>query len=136
MESMFVIMSDPSFTLWERVALGGVLIVAILGLFYAAFLAAEVLGKDQGTDAMRRISQAIRIGANAYLNRQFRAIALLILVVTALLYFTAGQQHIAIGRACAFLMGSIFSASVGFIGMNMAVQGNVRVAAASRTSFA
>ncbi|MBI3322911.1 MAG: sodium-translocating pyrophosphatase, partial [Candidatus Omnitrophica bacterium] len=53
-----------------------------------------------------------------------------------LLYFTAGEQHIAIGRACAFLMGSIFSASVGFIGMNLAVQGNVRVAAASRTSFA
>ena len=136
MESLFTVMNDPSFTIWERVALGGVLITAVLGLFYAAFLAAEVLGKDQGTEAMRKISQAIRLGANAYLNRQFRAILLLILVVTALLYFTAGERYVAIGRACAFLMGSIFSACVGFIGMNMAVQGNVRVAAASRTSFA
>jgi len=136
MESWFVVMADPTFSIWERVALGGVFLVAIIGLLYAAFLAAEMLSKDQGTEAMRKISEAIRIGANAYLTRQFRAIALLILVLTALLYFTAGEQHIAIGRACAFLMGSIFSATVGFIGMNMAVQGNVRVAAAARTSFA
>ncbi len=136
MESIFAVMADPHFTIWERVALGGVLVVAILGLFYAAFLAAEVLGKDQGTEAMQNISRAIRIGANAYLKRQFKAILFLILLLTGLLYFTAGEQHIAIGRACAFLMGSIFSATVGFIGMNMAVQGNVRVASASRTSFA
>ncbi|MBI4388080.1 MAG: sodium-translocating pyrophosphatase, partial [Candidatus Omnitrophica bacterium] len=48
----------------------------------------------------------------------------------------AGEKHIAIGRACAFLMGSIFSATVGFAGMNLAVRGNVRVAAAAnRGSF-
>ncbi len=136
METLFVVMADPNFTIWERIALGGVLLTAILGLFYAAFLAAEVLGKDQGTEAMRRVSSAIRIGANAYLFRQLRALAGLILIIAALLYFTAGEQHIAFGRALAFLMGSAFSFLVGFIGMNMAVQGNVRVAAASRTSFA
>lgn len=133
---LLTVMADPTFSLWERVALWSVLGIAALGLCYAGFLAAQVLRKDQGTEAMRTVSRAIRLGANAYLNRQFRAILLLILILTALLYFTAGEQHIAIGRACAFLMGSIFSASVGFIGMNMAVQGNVRVAAASRTSFA
>ncbi|MBI2104457.1 MAG: sodium-translocating pyrophosphatase [Candidatus Omnitrophica bacterium] len=133
---MFTVMADPSFSIWERTALWSVLGIAVLGLLYAVFLSVEVLGKDQGTEAMRRVSRAIRVGANAYLNRQFRAIALLILVLAGLLYFTAGEQHIAIGRACAFLMGSIFSASVGFVGMNLAVQGNVRVAAASRTSFA
>jgi K(+)-stimulated pyrophosphate-energized sodium pump len=137
MEQLFSVMADPSFTLWERVALGGVLAVAALGLIYAVFLAAEVLGKDQGTEEMKKVSLAIRVGANAYLNRQFRAISLLILILTALLYFTAkDNQHIAIGRSCAFLMGSFFSWMVGFIGMNLAVQGNVRVAAASRTSFA
>lgn len=136
MESWFTVMADPSFTMWERIALGGVLLVAILGLFYAAYLAAEVLGKDQGTDAMRKVSQAIRIGANAYLFRQFKTLVGLILILTALLYFTAAEHHIALGRALAFLMGSAFSFLVGFIGMNMAVQGNVRVAAASRTSFA
>ncbi|MDP3723765.1 MAG: sodium-translocating pyrophosphatase [Candidatus Omnitrophota bacterium] len=136
MDQWFRVMADPSFSVWERTALWGVLGTAILGLLYAVFLAAEMLRKDQGSEAMRKVSAAIRLGANAYLARQFRAILLLILVLTGLLYFTAGQQDIAIGRACAFLMGSIFSATVGFIGMNMAVQGNVRVAAASRTSFA
>ena len=136
MERFFSVMADPSFTMWERVALGGVLVVAMLGLFYAVFLAAEMLGKDQGTEAMRKVSTAIRVGANAYLSRQFRAIVSLILILTALLYFSAGEQHIKIGRACAFLMGSMFSWIVGFIGMNLAVRGNVRVAAAARTSFA
>jgi len=136
METLFTVMADARFTLWERVALWSVLGIAVVGLLYAVFLAAEVLRKDQGTPEMRKVSEAIRIGANAYLNRQFRAILFLILILAGLLYFTAGVQHIAIGRACAFLMGSIFSASVGFIGMNLAVQGNVRVAAASRTSFA
>ncbi len=136
MPELFTVMADPNFDIWERLALWSVLGVAFLGLLYAGYLAAEMLRQDQGTPEMRRISNAIRLGANAYLNRQFRALAFLILILTGVLYFTAGEQHIAIGRACAFLMGSIFSASVGFIGMNMAVQGNVRVAAAARTSFA
>src|SRR3989338_5721213 len=134
MESWFAVMADPSFTMWERIALVGVLLVAVLGLFYAAYLAAEMLGKDQGTDAMRKISLAIRIGANAYLLRQFKALVGLILILTAVLYFTAAESHIALGRALAFLMGSAFSFLVGFIGMNIAVQGNVRVAAASPKS--
>ena len=133
---LFAFMSSPVFTLWERVALWSILGVAVLGLLYAGFLAVEVLGHDTGTEEMRRVSRAIRLGANAYLNRQFRAIALLVLILAGLLYFTAGERYVAIGRACAFLMGSLFSASVGFMGMNMAVQGNVRVAAASRHSFA
>lgn len=136
MESFFVIMADPSFTIWERVALGGVLVVAVLGLLYAAFLAAEVLGKDQGTEAMKKISEAIRIGANAYLWRQFKAMIALFIIIAALLYFSVGDEHIKIGRAAAFAMGAGFSWLVAFIGMNLAVRGNVRVAAASRTSFA
>jgi K(+)-stimulated pyrophosphate-energized sodium pump len=134
--TFFSFMSSPEFSGWERVALWSVLGTAVVGLLYAVFLTTTILGKDQGTEKMRQISRAIRLGANAYLTRQLRAILLLIIVLTGLLYFTAGQQHIAIGRACAFLMGSLFSWTVGFIGMNMAVQGNVRVAAAARTSFA
>ena len=136
MDQLFRVMADPSFSAWEQRALWSVLGIAVLGLLYAVFLAAEMLRKDQGTEAMQQVSAAIRIGANAYLWRQFRAILLLIFILAGLLFFTAGEQHIAVGRACAFLMGAAFSWSVGFIGMNMAVQGNVRVAAASRTSFA
>ena len=133
---VFTFLSAPEFTLWERLALWSVLGTAVLGLLYAAFLTMTILQKDQGTEKMRQISRAIRLGANAYLTRQLRTILLLILVLTGLLYFTASERHIAIGRACAFLMGSLFSWTVGFLGMNMAVQGNVRVAAAARTSFA
>jgi K(+)-stimulated pyrophosphate-energized sodium pump len=136
MDHIFQVMRDPAFTIGERWALWGVLLTAVFGLLYAVFLARQVLRYDQGTEAMKRISDAIRVGSNAYLSQQLRTLVLLILILTGLLYFTAGEQSIAIGRACAFLMGSIFSASVGFIGMNLAVQGNVRVAAASRTSFA
>ena len=136
MTDLFAFMYAPAFSVWERVALWAVLGIAVLGLLYAGYLTNEMLCHETGTDQMRKISDAIRLGSNAYLYRQFKMITWLVLILAALLYFTAGQQWIGIGRACAFLMGSIFSGLVGFIGMNMAVQGNVRVAAASRTSFA
>ncbi len=124
------------FSAGEVIALWTVLGTAIAGLVYAGFLMGQVLSEDKGTPEMQKISDSIRIGANAYLLRQFKAIALLILLLVAALYFTAGEKHVAIGRACAFLMGSIFSATVGFVGMNLAVRGNVRVAAAAnRRSF-
>ena len=125
-----------AFSPGEVIALWTVLGTAVAGLLYAFFLMGQVLREDRGTPEMIRISDSIRVGANAYLYRQFKTILFLILVMTGILYFTAGEHHIAIGRACAFLMGSIFSATVGCVGMNLAVRGNVRVAAAAnRRSF-
>ncbi|MEO0225593.1 MAG: sodium-translocating pyrophosphatase [candidate division WOR-3 bacterium] len=122
---------------FEIIAIWSVLGVAIAGLLYALFLTLQILRADQGDEKMRKISNAIKVGANTYLNRQFRAIAFLIVILAILLYFTTTQgPHIALGRAGAFLMGSIFSALVGYIGMGMAVRGNVRVASAARRSFA
>ena len=131
----FAFMQSDLYPFWERVVLWSVLGTAILGLLYAGFLVRQVLAVDEGTDAMQRIAGAIRSGANAYLEQQFKTIAFLILLLTAVLYFTAGERSIAIGRAAAFLMGSVFSATVGYVGMNLAVRGNVRVASASRRSF-
>jgi len=131
----FSFMTSSTFSAWEKGALWSVLGVAVLGLLYAWFLVGQVLRAGRGTPKMIEIAGAIQSGANAYLVQQFRAIVFLILLLTGALYFTAGEQHIGIGRACAFLMGACFSAAVGFVGMNLAVQGNVRVAAASRTSF-
>ena len=131
-----LISTTSQFSQGEIIALWSVLGTAIAGLLYAGFLMAQVLREDCGTKLMQEISGSIRTGANAYLYRQFKTIAFLILLLTAALYFTAGEKHIALGRACAFLMGSIFSATVGFVGMNLAVRGNVRVAAAAnRRSF-
>ena len=120
----------------EVIALWAVLGTAILGLLYAGFLMDQVLRESSGTAEMQKIAGAIREGSNAYLYRQFKTITFLIFLLTAALYFSAGEKHIAFGRALAFLMGSTFSAVVGFAGMNLAVRGNVRVAAAAnRKSF-
>jgi len=129
----------PNLTAFEAGALRAILAVAVLGLAYAGMLTAQILREDQGTAKMQQVARAIRSGANAYLSRQFRTIALLIVVLTVALYFSAALAGagpaVSWGRAAAFLMGSTFSALVGYIGMNMAVQGNVRVTAAAGRSF-
>ena len=77
---------------------------------------------------MQEIARAIREGADAYLFRQFRVVGILIVLITVLLWWaakTAGSPDgISLGRALAFLVGSIFSATVGFIGMRLATVGN------------
>src|SRR5262249_41940727 len=86
---------------------------------------------------------AIRQGANAYLARQFKAIILLVFLLAAIIWATTasgggetgGRAQVAIGRAAAFFMGATFSWLVGYVGMSLAVRGNLRVAAAARTSY-
>jgi K(+)-stimulated pyrophosphate-energized sodium pump len=133
-------------TTFEKFALIFVLVVAILGLLYAVFLTRQISREPEGNEKMRHISDAIRKGGNAYLMRQFRTILLLIVILTVFIFFTgwfAGSTSaygnptwlIGLGRAGGFLMGALFSALVGYIGMNMAMRANVRVAEASRHSF-
>lgn len=138
-------------TAFEHIGIWSVLGVAILGLLYAIFLTRQILGESQGTEKMQEVSRAIREGAVAYLSRQLRTIIIFIAVLTFALFISAAvvkevpdfvkeagfnNVDIAIGRALAFLMGSLFSLSVGQLGMRMAVLGNVRVAAAARRSLA
>jgi K(+)-stimulated pyrophosphate-energized sodium pump len=134
----FAFMSDPAYGLVEQIALWLVLAVAIAGLLYAGGLVGQVLGADEGTERMRDIGAAIRQGANAYLARQFKAIILLVFLLAALIWATAesgSATQVAWGRAAAFIMGATFSWMVGFVGMSLAVRGNLRVAAAARTSY-
>ena len=143
-------MNWSSITTFEAIGVWSVLGVAIAGLLYAVFLTRQILREDQGTEAMRDISNRIRLGAVAYLNRQLRTIVVFIAILTLALFASAALVKelpkyvtdagfdgwaIALGRAGAFLMGSLFSLAVGQIGMRMAVLGNVRVAAAARRSF-
>ncbi len=133
---------------YERIALILNVVIALAGLSYAAMLVKEVYGAGIGTLRMQEIAQAVREGANAYLRRQFRTVGVLIIFITAVLILTkwpwgmaADDQGryeavtIAVGRGIAFLIGSIFSATVGFVGMRLATAGNLRVAAAARESF-
>src|SRR5262249_6989486 len=103
---------------------------------------------DTGTPRMQEITRAVREGADAYLRRQFTTVGILICIITVVLILTKWPwampsddpghgEHVAIalGRGIAFLIGSIFSATVGFVGMRLATAGNLRVAAAAKESF-
>src|SRR5208282_6029589 len=121
----FSFMTSSHYASYERVALWCVLGVAFLGLGYAMMLIGQVKNADTGTPKMQAVADAIRAGANAYLGQQFKKIAVLIVVLTVVLFATAmtgNAPHsekvaIAFGRATAFLMGSLFSFAVGFVGM-------------------
>ena len=144
-----------SATLFETIAIWGVLFIAILGLGYAFLLKTQIMKKDKGTKEMQEVWGAIRQGADAYLNRQLKSILPLIFALTVVLFlsvylippsqealqrFSAMNPDmvrfiVGLGRAAAFIMGAFFSLIVGQFGMRMAVEGNVRVASASRRSF-
>jgi K(+)-stimulated pyrophosphate-energized sodium pump len=140
---------------FEQIAIYVVLGVAILGLGYAIFLRQQILREDKGTAKMQEVWGWIKDGANAYLGKQLRSILPLIAVLTVALFFSVyivpptseAKEHfatmsesqvtliIAFARAIAFIMGAGFSLTVGQIGMRMAVEANVRVAAESRKTF-
>ena len=112
------------------------LAVACLGLAYAGFLVKQVKSADEGTARMQEIAAAVREGSRAYLSAQFRKIGPLIVLITIGLYLTKmAEPKFAFGRAGAFFIGSLFSWTVGFVGMKMATTGNLRVAAAARRSY-
>jgi K(+)-stimulated pyrophosphate-energized sodium pump len=136
----FSFLSDPTYSFWEQVALVLNVVIALFGLAYAGWLIREVYAADTGTARMQEIARAVREGALAYLKRQFTTVVFLIAIIALVLFFTANPNteagwHIPAGRSIAFLMGSIFSAMVGFVGMYLATDGNLRVAAAARQSF-
>lgn len=125
------------FLQFEWFSLYAVLACGLAGLLYALHLRKETLSHDQGTDKMKQIAGQIQEGAYAYLNRQFRTIAMVIVVLfVALLLSAWGNWGIAFGRAIAFVLGCFASGFTGYMGMTLAVQGNVRCAAAARTSLA
>jgi K(+)-stimulated pyrophosphate-energized sodium pump len=130
----------PKFSEPERIALFVTLGIAIAGLLYALMLMKQVKAADNGTPKMQEIAAAVREGANAYLKRQLTTVAFLIGVLVVVLYVTKGMQSgfdspFALGRAGAFLMGALFSATVGFVGMRLATIGNLKVAAACPVGF-
>jgi K(+)-stimulated pyrophosphate-energized sodium pump len=109
------------------------LAVAAAGFTYAALLIFQIRKEPQGTEEMRKVAHAIQQGAYAYLNRQFTIVLIPVALISIALFFTESLLYFQLGRSLAFLTGAIFSATVGYVGMRMAVQGNVRVAEASKT---
>ncbi len=106
---------------WLIIACGALAIV------YGIVAYRQVVAAPAGNETMRGIAAAIAEGAAAYLNRQYRTIAIVGVVVTVVLVFTLGL-HVALG----FVVGAVLSGAAGYVGMNVSVRANVRTAEAAR----
>jgi K(+)-stimulated pyrophosphate-energized sodium pump len=112
-------------TLWMIVGCGA------LAILYGIWATGSVMGADQGSARMQEISAAVREGAQAYLKRQYATIGVVGVVIFVIIGLTLGWL-VAIG----FAIGAILSGATGFIGMNVSVRANVRVAQAATKSLA
>ena len=122
---------------------------AVLALLVGVALMRGVLAADQGTEKMQEIAAAIQEGASAYLRRQFKTILVILIPLVVIVFATStavvkpsdalgavngfGRVPSGIFRSLAFIAGCFMSGLTGYIGMGLAVRGNVRTAAAART---
>jgi K(+)-stimulated pyrophosphate-energized sodium pump len=122
---------------------------ALLALGVGFFLMRGVLAADEGTEKMKEIAKAIQEGAMAYLKRQFKTIGVILIPLAIIVFLTSTKVktdalahvpgHVALSyvqsglfRTGAFVLGCFLSGLTGFIGMSLAVRGNVRTAAAAK----
>jgi K(+)-stimulated pyrophosphate-energized sodium pump len=129
----------------EWAILIGSALTALLAIGVGFFLMRRVLAEDQGTPKMQEIAKAIQEGAMAYLKRQFKTIAVILVPLAVVVFLTSTAVKHADGgvaltfpesggfRTAAFVLGCFLSGLTGFIGMSLAVRGNVRTAAAARS---
>jgi len=107
------------------------LLAAVAALIYGGILIKLVFKKPKGSERMQEISKAIQEGAKAYLNRQYRTIAIIALILVVILWIFLGYK-----TALGFLVGAVFSALAGYIGMNVSVRANVRTCEAAKSGLA
>src|SRR5689334_350769 len=112
-------------TLWIIVGCG------VLAIVYGIWAISSVMSASAGTARMQEISGAVREGAQAYLKRQYTTIGIVGVVIFVILGLTLGWL-VAVG----FAVGAVLSGLTGFIGMNVSVRANVRVAEAATKSLA
>jgi K(+)-stimulated pyrophosphate-energized sodium pump len=129
----------------EWLILIGSALTALLAVGVGFFLMRRVLAEDDGTPTMKEIAKAIQEGALAYLKRQFRTIGYILLPLAFIVFITStavkkdsGVEALSFVqsgsfRTLAFILGCIMSGLTGFIGMSLAVRGNVRTAAAAKS---
>ncbi len=119
--------------LWIALAIG------VLALVAAFFFARSVLASDQGSPEMQHIARAIREGAQAFMGRQYKTIALMALAIAIVLfagYWMYGPtQPMAFRVVIGFLVGAACSGISGYTGMFVSIRANLRSAAAARTSL-
>src|SRR5687768_3400865 len=104
------------------------LVCAGAAVLYGALITRRLLAKSPGNERMQEISGAVQEGAQAYLRRQYTIIAVVAVPLAVLLWIVQGDILPAIG----FVIGGTLSGAAGFIGMNLSVRANSRVAEAAR----
>jgi K(+)-stimulated pyrophosphate-energized sodium pump len=105
-------------------------IASILALVYGVVLYRKVLSAPTSNEKANEIAAAIAEGASAFLNRQYRTVAMVGVPILAIVWIFLGQWY-----AIGFVVGALASAAAGFIGMNVSVRANVRVAEAAKDGF-
>ena len=129
----------PTFGPQEWKLLWFVLISAFIALGYGAYLAKKTIGEDPGSQAMQDVATAIEEGALAYLARQVKTMIWFVIAITIGLFFMYRSIYegmlLPLGVSLAFFMGVAASYGAGYVGMGLAVKGNVRTAAAALKSF-
>ena len=112
-------------------ALWLIVLAGALSIVYGIVTTRGLMAADAGTARMQEISAAVREGAKAYLNRQYTTIGIVGVVIFVLAWWLLG-----VWSAIGFAIGAILSGVAGFIGMNVSVRANVRVAQAATKSLA
>jgi len=107
------------------------LLTSVLAIVYGLFLASLIMKKPAGNARMQEIALAIQQGAGAYLNRQYKTIGIIAIILFIILWLALGAT-----LALGFLVGAILSGLAGYIGMNVSVRTNVRTAEAARHGLA
>ncbi len=103
------------------------IVCAVISIVYGLLLAKSILKKSAGNDKMQSIASAIAEGAKAYLNRQYKTIGVIAVVLFFVLWWGLG-----IYSALGFILGAFLSALAGYVGMNVSVRANVRTTEAAR----
>ena len=110
------------------------ILLGLLAIVYGIVTSRQVLSAPAGNEKMQEIAAAIQEGAQAYLGRQYRAIAMVGAVVAVLVWYFLDNLGTPIS-AGGFLLGAVLSGATGFIGMNISVRSNVRTAAAAQVGL-
>src|ERR1700693_4092199 len=129
----------PALTSAEVAILWFILGSAVIGLLYGGILGRTVLAANPGPKSMTDVSDAVEVGAMAYLRRQVSTMSIFVVIIFIALFFMYRNVYhdlwLSLGISVAFLLGVGASYLAGFIGMWLAVKGNVRSANAALTSF-
>ena len=110
----------------------------LIAILFAGFLYLKVKSQKTGNEKMQELSKAIREGAMAFLNSEYKVLMVFVAIVAILLFIASfiKGSNIEIGLPIAFIIGAIFSALSGNIGMRMATMANGRTAEGTKNSLA